>query len=57
MNTRKQIIIYSIIIPIIFYHVFSFWVWEWRNPKANSMTFYSHYVDMITFKKLPQFNR
>lgn len=55
--------LYSNVIPLICaliilasgYHSLAFMVWQWRNPKANEMTFYTHYVDVVTWKKLPEF--
>ncbi len=37
------------------YHSIAFGVWQWRNPKANAMTFYSHYPDVMKFHKLEKF--
>jgi hypothetical protein len=37
------------------YHSIAFGVWQWRNPKANTMTFYSHYMYVVTWKTLPEF--
>lgn len=34
---------------------FAFAAWQWRNPKANTVTFYSHYFDVLRFKKLEKF--
>jgi hypothetical protein len=30
-------------------------VWQYNNPKANQMTFWTHFGDVIQFKKLEQF--
>lgn len=30
-------------------------VWQWRNPKANQMTIYTHIVDAMKFRKVPEF--
>lgn len=40
---------------IMGYNSLAFSVWQWRNPKANAMTLYSHYWDVVTWKKLAQF--
>lgn len=29
--------------------------WEIRNPKANRATFFTHFTDVVTFQRLPQF--
>ena len=53
----KRIIVlcYMGAMTLIAYHSLAFGVWQIRNPKANSMTFYTHYVDVVTWKKLPDF--
>ena len=48
-------LLYIAAIVVVGYHAISFGVWQWRNPKANAMTFYSHYADVMTWKKLPDF--
>lgn len=30
-------------------------VLEWRNPKANKTTFYTHFSDVMHFRKVPDF--
>ena len=37
------------------FHAVSFAIFQIRNPKANQMTFYTHYSDVVTFKKLVEF--
>lgn len=49
------LLLYMAAITTIGYHSLSFGVWQYRNPKANAMTFYSHYLDVLTWKKLPEF--
>jgi hypothetical protein len=29
--------------------------WEWRNPTANKMTFWTEFPSVVTFKKLPKY--
>lgn len=48
-------IIIVAVIAMIGYHSLAFQVWQWRNPKTNSMTFYTRYLDVVTLKKLPEF--
>lgn len=58
MNTTHNnifMMLFCIASAVCLYHSLSFYVWQWRNPKANEMTFYTHYVDVVTWKKLPEF--
>jgi hypothetical protein len=32
-------------------------IWSFNNPKANSMTFFSHFNDAIHFRSLPEFQK
>lgn len=52
---RVILLLYAIAMGTIGYHSLAFGVWQFRNPKANAMTFYSHYWDVMTWKKLPEF--
>ena len=36
-------------------HGLAFTVWQFRNPKANRMTVWTYYPDVITFQKLDEF--
>ena len=49
------LLLYIGAIATLAYHSLSFGVWQFRNPKANAMTFYSHYLDVMTWRKLPEF--
>lgn len=44
-----------ILVSIIGYIVAAFLIWQINNPKANQMTFYTHFVDMIELHELPEF--
>lgn len=55
MNKKILTKIQIAIILILGYHWLSFAVWQIRNPKANSATFYTYYKDMITFNKISKF--
>jgi len=55
MTNRIRFIVYLIIILIVGYHIIAFGVFQVRNQKANQMTFYSHYIDVVTFKKVIEF--
>ena len=52
---RVVLLLYVAAMTTLGYHSLSFGVWQYRNPKANAMTFYSHYMDVMTWKKLPEF--
>lgn len=30
-------------------------VWKWKNPKANDMTFWTHFSDVVHFRRLAEF--
>lgn len=48
--------LFSVGIAIGVYLSVAFFVWQARNPLANQMTFYTHFVDMVKFHKLDKFN-
>lgn len=52
---RFYLLVYAVLIVISGYHAIAFIVWQYRNPKANGMTFYSRYMDVIAWHKLPEF--
>lgn len=52
---RVVLLLYLVAMMALGYHSLSFGVWQYRNPKANAMTLYSHYGDVMTWKKLPEF--
>ena len=39
----------------MFYSVVAFTVFQWRNPKANQMTYYSEFGNVLTFQKLDRY--
>lgn len=49
------LVLYLLVILTLGYHSLAFGVWQFRNPKANAMTFYSHYLDVIQWRKLAEF--
>lgn len=40
---------------LLFYVVIVSAVWQWRNPLANSTTFFTHFTAAMSFQALPQF--
>ncbi len=40
---------------IAIYSLIMFPVFQWRNPKANSMTYYSEFGNVLTFQKLDRY--
>lgn len=51
----KQIICTIIAAFVLLYHGIAADVWQWRNPKANRMTVWTNYTDMIMLRKLDKF--
>lgn len=42
----------------VFFYMSAAWMaFQWRNPTANSMSLYRDFVEVITWKKLPQYQR
>ncbi len=39
----------------VFYSAIAFPVFQWRNPKANEMTFYSEFGNVITFQRMEKY--
>lgn len=39
----------------LFYIMLASIVWQFNNPIANESTFYTHFISVITMKKLPEF--
>lgn len=40
---------------LLIYFLITSITWQARNPKANSATIFTHFVDVITFKKCLKF--
>jgi len=45
----------SVLALLMAYLLIVRFVWEINNPKANSMTFFTHFYEVITFKKSQDF--
>ncbi len=43
------------LIPLLLYSAIAFPVFQWRNPKANEMTFYSEFGNVITFQRMEKY--
>lgn len=55
MKDKISTAIMFVLTVIVAYHGVMFMIWQARNPKANQMTFYTHYSDMMHGRTLPQF--
>ncbi len=58
MNTKQDHIVNFIIgffLAMLVYLSIATVIWEFRNPKANKMTVYTHFSDVIKFNKLEKF--
>ena len=45
----------AILLAIMFYSAIAFPVFQWRNPKANSMTYYSEFGNVLMFQKMEKY--
>lgn len=55
-NEKKVVKIFSyIFFTTLAYLLVAFWVFQWRNPKANEMTFYSELFGVITWQKMEKY--
>lgn len=43
---------YWMLFLLAFYPAIAFPVFQWRNPKANEMTYYSEFGNVITFQRM-----
>jgi len=48
-------VFWSIAIVFILFNSVAEVVWQYHNPKANALTFWTHYGDVIRFKSLEEF--
>jgi hypothetical protein len=55
MESLGSIIAKTIITLLIFYVVISWHIFQWRNPKANRMTFFTHFTEIVMLEKLEIF--
>lgn len=39
----------------ILYQGIAWQVFQWRNPTANEMSFYRNFIDVATWRKLPEY--
>lgn len=40
---------------LMLYSAIAFPVFQWRNPKANDMTFYTEFGNAITFQRMEKY--
>jgi hypothetical protein len=55
MKEFRKASVSILIIVVLGYFAISWATFQVRNPTANRMVFYTHFLDVVGFKKLPQF--
>jgi hypothetical protein len=55
MKDKISTAIMFVLTVIVAYHGVMFLIWQANNPKANQMTFYTYYSDMMHGRTLEQF--
>jgi hypothetical protein len=55
MKEKTYIKLMVILFMVLIYHGIMLAIWQLRNPKANQMTFWTHYSDVVHGRTLPQF--
>jgi hypothetical protein len=56
--TRKLMAIwftYVVFLTFVTYMNVAYFIFQWRNPKANEISFYRNFVDVVSFRKLEQY--
>lgn len=43
------------LIPLLIYSGIAFPMFQWRNPKANEMAFYTEFGSVITFQQMEKY--
>ena len=43
------------LLALVLYLALAGFVWSWRNPLGNEVTFWRHLPSALTFQALPQF--
>jgi len=54
-KSKAWFIIAALVSAILGLYTVAFLVFQWRNPKANSMTFYREPISIITFQKMDRY--
>lgn len=55
MSDKTLFILMSLLLLFLFYSKISFVGFQVRNPTANDSTFYTHFSDVMMWKKLDKF--
>ena len=45
----------GLLVLLMFYSAIAFPVFQWRNPKANDMTYYTEFGNVITFQRMEKY--
>ncbi len=55
----KRHVLYALLMlgagALVFYLAIAGTIWQLQNPRANSLTFWTHLGDALHFRALPQF--
>jgi len=52
---RAQRLVMALVISALLYQTVAWGVFQWRNPLSNEMSFYRNFLDVATWKKLPEY--
>lgn len=54
--TKLELIISLLVLTPFLYFSIAVFAWQYRNPKANKTTVFTHFNDVIHFRALDKFN-
>lgn len=55
MNRLQTLVLSAIVLLGFGYSVIAWPVFQWRNPKANNMTYYSEFLNVLKFKRMEKY--
>jgi len=55
MKTHLLILLAGFLSMQAFYSLVAFPIFQWRNPKANQMTYYSEFKNVLTLQKMEKY--
>jgi len=55
VHTTLVACLIGILFSLMFYSAIAFPVFQWRNPKANEMTYYTEFGNVITFQRMKKY--
>lgn len=55
MKLHASILLLGFISMQVTYSLIMWPIFQWRNPKANSMTYYSEFKSVLSFQKMEKY--